>query len=130
MFPWGARGLYEVPAIEHKACPSMIGGEPPRAIQHPAAQFRIESVLLIPSESGVEVLGFLVVILVDAHLAGVDSRVGFTGAVVGVDVFWRESLDVNESFLRARVREFSEPFPLVGVHRVSRAGLEAKHGFL
>jgi len=86
LFPWGARGLYEVPAIEHKACPSMIGGEPPRAIQHPAAQFRIESVLLIPSESGVEVLGFLVVILVDAHLTGVYSCVGFTGAVVGIYV--------------------------------------------
>ena len=48
-------------------------------------QFRVESVLLIPSDPGVEVLGFLVVILVDAHLAGVYSCVGFTGAVVGID---------------------------------------------
>ena len=49
-------------------------------------QFRVESALLIPSEPGVEVLGFLVVTLVDAHLAGVYSCVGFTGAVVGIDV--------------------------------------------
>jgi len=45
-------------------------------------QFRVESALLIPSEPGVEVLGFLVVVLVDAHLAGVYSCVGFTGAVL------------------------------------------------
>ena len=36
LVPWGFRGLYEAPAIEHKACPSTIGGEPSRAIQHPA----------------------------------------------------------------------------------------------
>jgi len=36
LVPWGVRGLYGAPAIEHKACPSTIGGEPPRAIQHPA----------------------------------------------------------------------------------------------
>jgi len=35
--------------------------------------------------------------LVDAHLAGVYSCVGFTGAVVGIDVSWGEGLDVNES---------------------------------
>ena len=29
-------GLYEAPAIEHQACPSTMGGEPPRAIKHPA----------------------------------------------------------------------------------------------
>jgi len=33
LVPWGARGLYEAPAIEHKACPPTMGGEPPRAIQ-------------------------------------------------------------------------------------------------
>ena len=36
LVPWGVRGLYEAPAIGHKACPSAMGGEPPRAIQHPA----------------------------------------------------------------------------------------------
>ena len=34
--PWGVRGMYEAPAIEHKACPPTMGGEPPRAIKHPA----------------------------------------------------------------------------------------------
>ena len=28
--------MYEAPAIEHKACPPTMGGEPPRAIKHPA----------------------------------------------------------------------------------------------
>ena len=37
MVPWGVRGLYEAPAIEHNACPPTMGGEPPRAIKHPAA---------------------------------------------------------------------------------------------
>ena len=41
-------------------------------------------------------------LLVDAHLAGVDSCVGFTGAVVGIDVSWGEGFDVNESSLGAR----------------------------
>ena len=36
MVPWGARGLYEAPEIEHKACPPTMGGEPPRAIKYPA----------------------------------------------------------------------------------------------
>jgi len=36
LVPWGARGLYEAPAIEHKAYPPTMGGEPPRAIKHPA----------------------------------------------------------------------------------------------
>ena len=36
LVPWGVRGLYEAPAIDHMACPSTMGGEPPRAIQHPA----------------------------------------------------------------------------------------------
>jgi len=36
LVPWGVRGLYEVPAIEHMACPPTVGGEPPRAIKHPA----------------------------------------------------------------------------------------------
>ena len=58
--------------------------------------------MLIPSEPGVEVLGFRVVILVDAHLAGVYSCIGFTGAVVGIDVSWGEGFDVNESSLGAR----------------------------
>jgi len=43
-----------------------------------------------------------VVILVDAHLAGVDICVGFTGAVVGIDGSWGEGLDVNKSSLGAR----------------------------
>jgi len=33
---WGVRGLYEAPAIGHKACSPMISDEPPRAIKHPA----------------------------------------------------------------------------------------------
>ena len=37
LVPWGVRGLYEAPAIEQKACPPAMGGEPPRAIKHPAA---------------------------------------------------------------------------------------------
>jgi len=36
LVPWGARGLYEAPAIEHKACPPKMGGEPPRSIKYPA----------------------------------------------------------------------------------------------
>ena len=28
MVPWGVRGLYEAPAIGHKARPSTMGGEP------------------------------------------------------------------------------------------------------
>ena len=36
LVPWGVRGLYEVAAIEHKACPPTMSGEPPRAIKHPA----------------------------------------------------------------------------------------------
>jgi len=36
LVPWGARGLYKAPAIEHKAYPPTMGGEPPRAIKHPA----------------------------------------------------------------------------------------------
>ena len=36
MVPWGVRGLYEAPAIGHKACPPTMGSEPPRAIQRPA----------------------------------------------------------------------------------------------
>ena len=36
MVPWGVRGLYEAPAIEHKGCPPTMGGESPRAIKHPA----------------------------------------------------------------------------------------------
>ena len=34
LVPWGARGLYKAPAIEHKARPPTMGGEPPRAIKH------------------------------------------------------------------------------------------------
>ena len=33
-------------------------------------------------------LAFFVVILVDAHLAGVDGRIGVTAAIIGMDVFW------------------------------------------
>jgi hypothetical protein len=65
------------------------------------AQFRVESILLVFSEADVEILGFLVVILVDTHLAGVDSRIGVTGAVVWIDVPWGEGLDVDESSLGA-----------------------------
>jgi hypothetical protein len=36
LVPWGVRGLYKSPAIEHKACPPAMGGEPLRAIKHPA----------------------------------------------------------------------------------------------
>ena len=32
LVPWGARGLYGAPAIEHKACPPTMGGEPPCAV--------------------------------------------------------------------------------------------------
>ena len=42
------------------------------------------------------------VIFVDAHLAGVGSCVGYTGAVIGIDVSWGNGLDVNESSLGAR----------------------------
>ena len=57
---------------------------------------------MIPSEPGVEVLGFLVLILAGAHLAGVDNCAGFTGAVVGIGVLWGGGLDVNESSVGAR----------------------------
>ena len=57
---------------------------------------------MIPSKPGVEVLGILVVLLVDAHLASVYSYVGFTGAIAGIDVSWGEGPDVNESSLGAR----------------------------
>jgi len=49
-------------------------------------QLCVESILLVSSEADVEVFAFLEVILVDAHLTGVDSRIGVTGAVVGIDV--------------------------------------------
>ena len=55
-----------------------------------------------PSCLSAEVLGFLVVIFVDAHLAGVDSCAGFTGAVFGISASLRVCLDVNESSLEAR----------------------------
>jgi len=72
------------------------------------AQFHIESALLVPSEPGVEVLGFLVVILVDAHLAGVYSCVGFTGAVVGIEVSWGEVF----AFLPCSLPGLGLEFPL------------------
>jgi len=31
----GRRGLYEAPAVEHKACPPAMGGELPCAIKYP-----------------------------------------------------------------------------------------------
>ena len=62
-----------------------------------SVQFRVEDILLVPSEAVVEVLGFLVVILVDAHLTGVGSHVEFSGAVVRISVSWGEGFDVNES---------------------------------
>jgi hypothetical protein len=33
---WGVRGMYETPAIEHKACTTTIGDGPPCAAEHPA----------------------------------------------------------------------------------------------
>jgi len=36
LVPWGARGLYEAPAIGHMAYPPTMGSEPPRAIEHTA----------------------------------------------------------------------------------------------
>jgi len=36
LVPWGVRGLYGALAIGHKGCPPTMGGEPPRAIKHPA----------------------------------------------------------------------------------------------
>ena len=41
-------------------------------------------------------------ISVDAHLADIDSSVGFMATVVGIDVVWGKSLDVDESSLGAR----------------------------
>jgi len=58
--------------------------------------------LVIPSEPGVEVLGFLEAILVGVRLAGVYSCDGFPGAVVGIGVSWGVGPDVNESSLGAR----------------------------
>ena len=37
MVLWGVRGLYGTSAVEHKACPPTIVGEPPYAIKHPPA---------------------------------------------------------------------------------------------
>jgi len=45
---WGVRGLYEVPAIGHKACPPTMGDEPPRAIKHPA----VIGLVLSPGRTG------------------------------------------------------------------------------
>ena len=36
MVPWGVWGLYEAPAVEHKACPPTMAGKPPCAIEHSA----------------------------------------------------------------------------------------------
>jgi len=36
LVPWGVRGLDEAPAVEHKPCPSTMGGKSPCAIKHPA----------------------------------------------------------------------------------------------
>ena len=57
---------------------------------------------MILSEPDTEVLRFLVVILVDAHLAGVGSCVGLSCAVVGIGASWKEGLDVYESSLGER----------------------------
>jgi len=51
-------------------------------------QFRAESILLASSVEDADVFGFLVVIFVDVHLTGFDSRVGVIGTVVGIDVSW------------------------------------------
>ena len=48
LVPWGVRGLYEAPAIEHKACPPTMGGEPPSAIQH--------HIFLSPPEGGLDLV--------------------------------------------------------------------------
>ena len=55
--------------------------------------------MLVPSELGVEVLGFLVVILVDG---GRLQLRWINGADVGIGVSWREGLDGNESSFGAR----------------------------
>ena len=51
-------------------------------------QFRVEFILLVSSEADVEVLGFLVVIFVDAYLTGVDGCIGVTGAIF-IFTTWR-----------------------------------------
>ena len=83
-------------------------------------------------------IGFLVVILVDAHLAGVDSSAGFTGAVVGKGAPRGRGLDVNESSLGARGFNSSSPgrisiiLPQVGKNPVCepRARLPVRPGGL
>jgi len=57
LVPWGDRGLYEAPAIEHKACPPTMGAEPPRALKHPAV-IGLDGlrVFLTPPEGGLDLV--------------------------------------------------------------------------
>ena len=59
----------------------------------------VEAVARVPAKASVKLLGPVVVVLVDLHLAGVDDRVGLVGAVLCVLVAGREGLDVCEGFL-------------------------------
>ena len=147
------RDLDKAPAVEHKARPPAMGGEPPGPVDlteeesccHPLLLVRVEAAVLggellchrfgddidvvghlpvgayhrpqdlaplpvgvelgfeavarVPTKAGVELLGPVVVVLVDLRLAGVDDRVGLVGAVLCVLVAGREGLDVCEGFL-------------------------------
>ena len=63
------------------------------------AELGFEAVARVPIKADVELLGPVVVILVDLPLTVVDDRVGLAVAVLCVLVAGREGLDVCEGFL-------------------------------
>ena len=63
------------------------------------AELGVEAVARVPAKASVKLLGTVVVVLVDLHLAGVDDRVGLVGAVPCVLIAGREGSDVCEGFL-------------------------------
>ena len=63
------------------------------------AELSFEAVARVPTKAAVEILGPMVVILVDLPLTVVDNRVGLAVAVLCVLVTGREGLDICEGFL-------------------------------
>ena len=63
------------------------------------ADFGFEAVARVPTKAAVELLGPVMVVLVDLPLTVVDDRVGLAVAVLCVLVAGKEGLDVCEGFL-------------------------------
>ena len=72
------------------------------------AELSFEAVARVPSKAAAELLGPLVVILVDLPLTVVDDRVGLAVAVLCVLVAGREDLDICEGLLVGKRAETVE----------------------